>query len=209
MRFLRLQHRPPKPQDPWRCHAHLLDAERVVALAATVPEPLPSSLPGPLPLIASITTGPEDDPARRWGPTARARLDSAVRDLVDLARRQGSQVWLWPSAAGAVSDLPTILQLARRHADDPLRIFLEPAALLAPSMVPTLDDFFARCAEAIVPLPAVAAVLLSNPSGAPVHQGPAGREAFARLLRAAADAGKPLALPDRDADAQASWLGMG
>jgi len=179
-----------------------------VGVAATV-RGVPPGLSPPVPaLIATIAAEPGAGPSALWGPEGRARLDGIVRTLCDAARAHETEVWLRPNVDSLVSDLPTILRLTRRHAEDSLRVFLEPTALLAPSMGPGVGDFLQRCAEAVLPLPSIAGVLLSNAGGAPVHRGMVGRRPLAAFARAAADLGRPIALLDEEVGVQRAWLGL-
>lgn len=181
----------------------------MVALSARVRGEMPAALPRNVGGRAVVVTieGEASVPAfESWGPAGRARLNTLVRGLVELARAHALEVWVRPAVDSLVSDLPTLLDLLRRHRAHPLRIFLEPTALLAESMESTAEDFVARCAESIVPLEGVAAVLVTNVGGTPVQRGPIPRRALAGLWRAAIAHGKPVALIGEGVEEQQRWL---
>lgn len=197
------------PADPWRVEGELSRGGSVVAVSARVRGEVPAALPAGVfcpAVIVTIEGEASGGAFESWGPAGRARLEMLVRRLVELARAHALEVWVRPAVGSLVSDLPTLLDLLRRHRADPLRIFLEPTALLAESMVSTAEDFVARCAESIVPLEGVAAVLVTNVGGTPVQRGPIPRRALAGLWQAAIAHGKPVALAGSHQEEQQRWL---
>jgi hypothetical protein len=210
--------RPIEPGDPWRVDGEVWRGEALAALSARVGGTIPHSLPdgvaggrgsaGAGALIVTIEGAASGGAFESWGPAGRARLDATLRGLIDLARARNLEVWVRPAAESLVSDLPTLVQLARRHEADPIRILLEPAALLTDTMLATADDFVERCAEAVVPMSAVVAVLVTNTGGKPVQEGPISRRALAGLWRAALAHRKPVALRGERVEEQRRWLGV-
>ncbi|MCG3122611.1 MAG: hypothetical protein GIKADHBN_01003 [Phycisphaerales bacterium] len=105
-----------------------------------------------------------DTPWVRWGSEARAKLAASLERLGPVLVHNAATLLLAPGVGGAVSDVPSIMKLdqdCRRIAPGSLGIVLEPAALLAPSMVGDAADHLARL-YALTGLAATVAVVVSN-----------------------------------------------
>jgi hypothetical protein len=167
-----------------------------------------------LPVILKTTThsGADDEGSELpWMPQARARFDSSVGRL---ATSRGT-FWLWPSASGVLSDVPSTQTFFRARADQAFGLFLDPAALLTPAMIPKAEDHLARIFAALSGT--AAAILLANiePVGgvegvqlSPLTRGVLSPKTIANLWREHAPESTPVVLLDEDFDQQLAFLGL-
>lgn len=183
----------------WRWCGRITGPGAVPALVSglSITDAPPEPSPGAQAVVVGCAASADaDDPAEAslasWGPRGRAAMDAGLAAWIERARVGGWELWLRPDARGLVSDAPTVLGLLRRHAGSPLRLFLEPAALLTPSMIPRAEDHLRRVCEALAGHEATAAVLVTNLEGEPAERGPIPGELLALVERAARAAGKPV-----------------
>lgn len=180
-------------------------------------DPPPSTPPaGPVVLRSGWST--DDRPA--WMPGGRESLDAFLRAIP-----AGAEVWLWPAADHALSDVPSIAGFLRRHAQvaggPRVRLLFDPASLLAPSMLARADDHLSRMFEALAAHPSTGAILLANIAPGsdiegsrltPWHAGAIGVKVLADLLRAHAPPDAAIVLMDDRVNEQA-WalaaMGLG
>src|SRR5262245_4742024 len=110
---------------------------------------------------ARIVVRTRGEPELAWMPAARSAFERLVAVL------EGANVpnlCLWPHAAAAVSDVPSILSfMAAPGRADRWRFLLDPVSLLTPSMMARAEDHLTRLFEALAQHPSLAAVLLAEP----------------------------------------------
>ena len=132
---------------------------------------LPTAISTPALIVRSglIETDSDDetdkmDAARRtWSQEGRDRFDAAWADLSAQAESQSIGLWVHPVAGDVLGDIPALRGLA---AGSPKAdIFLEPAALITPSMVDTAEDHFVRMLDGLVESGVVRAVAMTNIAG--------------------------------------------
>lgn len=152
-----------------------------------------------------------EDPVIPWAAGARGALDQAVEALAPAMAGRGITLLLWPRAGDVLSDIPSTLTFLRRWSGGGVGLLLEPAALIAESMLGRVEEHLGRIGEALGAHEATAAILMSNviegenagmlrPS--PMHRGFIEPRLLAEFARAAVEAGKPIALLEEDADEQ-------
>lgn len=117
----------------------------------------------PLAVRSGWVDPPGDEPAGAWLPSVQASFQAAVDALESTARDQGATIWWWPASGHALSDIPSILSFFRARAGRHHGLLLEPAALLAPSMLERGEEHLARAYGA---LSALASCVLVSSVGA-------------------------------------------
>lgn len=147
---------------------------------------------------------------RTWTQAGRDRYDAVLPDLCTQANAVRREIWLWPHARHVLGDAQRVLAEARSWDDaTPLRVLLEPAALLTPAMLDAAEDHLHRAVDALAAHPRTACVLISDvelvepdpttkPEGTPPGpelrsvtpgRGVLGAAALEKLARAAETAG--------------------
>ncbi len=156
------------PPGPWSITHDLLDrAGAVVAHCSglnPLADPIPDHHPGP-PLV--FRSGPPGEGVIPWGAAARSAWLHASDRLAALG-----PAWVHPRAGDVLSDAPGVLSFLNQRPR--FGLFLEPAALLAPAMLPQAPEHLARIAAAL--LPRASAVLLTGvrPESDRLHRAPLG-----------------------------------
>ncbi|MDX9910845.1 MAG: hypothetical protein RBS39_03335 [Phycisphaerales bacterium] len=137
------------------------DAANLLSDAFHWPE-VPADAPADTPLAMWSGWIPDpDDPSPTfrhaspltWMPAARAALEQRLLD----ARRMGLALALRPHARHAISDVPGVLDLARRH--EHARVLLDPLAMLTDDMLPRAADHLRRILSDLATLPTILAVV--------------------------------------------------
>lgn len=115
-------------------------------------------------LIATPTDedGVQDAPWRTWGAQAKVRLAARLAELAARVESAGGTLLVVPTWNGVISDIPTTVQFLKERPSERLGLVLEPASMLAPSMLPNLPDHLARLYGAAAMLPGVEGVIVSN-----------------------------------------------
>ena len=187
-------------------NTHAIVSARVLSI-----EPTPDAVPE-LPVIlktANSSSGGDDGDDLPWMPHARARFDAAV----DLLATKGGPFWLWPSAVGVLSDVPSTQSFFRARTHQPFHLFLDPASLLTPAMLPKAEDHLARIFSALSGT--AVAILLANiePQGgvegvqlSPLTRGVLSHKTIVNLWREHAPESTPIVLLDDDLAAQLALL---
>ncbi|MEM7755423.1 MAG: hypothetical protein AAF297_07275 [Planctomycetota bacterium] len=154
---------------------------------------------------------------RTFAAAGRAELDAAVVRLGGLAGGSGGRVVFWPSAASAMSDIPSVRAVANGWgADDPFGLLVDPGALLIPAMLREADEHLRRMAEELVPLGRVWAVRITDVvedgeglRAVPVGEGRLPLDAMCSVAAAARAADRPVVLlAEGGIDEQARRLGL-
>ncbi len=108
-----------------------------------------------------------------WLPASRQRFDAFCTALEQALQRRLTasthplQLLLWPHANGVISDAPSLHTFLRAR---PAWGFLfDPAALLTPAMLPSVDDHLARLFDAFSAHPRAAAAVRSDDSMVAAH----------------------------------------
>lgn len=164
----------------------------------------------PVVLRTSDAREPEPDvPHLPWMPGSRDRFMAAADTLV-------GEFWLWPSADGVLSDVPSTQSFFRaRSANASLRLFLDPASLLTSGMLAKADDHLERAFAGLGK--SAVAILLANvePSGgsegvrlSPLTRGVLSPRRIVDLWREYADPLTPVVLLDEDLAGQRAIVGM-
>ncbi|MEL6328657.1 MAG: hypothetical protein AAFR38_03265 [Planctomycetota bacterium] len=149
---------------------------------------------------AARDDGTFDADFRTWTPAGREAFDAWAATLA-------GETWLRPHCRHVVSDVQTCLNLVRSWEDQaelPLRLLLDPAALLTASMLGQAEDHLARAIETLGSHELVPAVVLADVTliestdryepdvaPAPLGTGAIGLETWAAAVRLAGG------LPDR------------
>lgn len=97
-----------------------------------------------------------------WSPRGKAAFESEIDRLAPVVARLEFELILWPSAGDALSDIPSCLSFLRRYESGPFRLLIEPAALLAESMLPRAAEHLERIVDSLADHPGVAASMASN-----------------------------------------------
>lgn len=189
------------------------------ALLAPVPDALP--LPGAPRLIIRTGFLPDEDhpdrpDPRTWGPRGWEALEAALRPYL---ARDGARILLRPAHTDVLSDAPSCIRFLDRReqwgadAGERLGILLDPAAMIAPSMIPTAEDHIARILEIVANRPGVDGVVAANieirddaPAPTPLHRGSIPPARLAALFRANVPAATPLILTDVELEKQRAVL---
>ncbi len=101
-------------------------------------------------------------PWRSWGAGAKARLTARLAQLADRIESAESRLLVVPTWNGVISDIPTTVQFVKERPSERMGLVLEPASMIAPSMLPNVADHLARLYGAAAMLPGVEAVVVSN-----------------------------------------------
>lgn len=202
----------------WQVSDQITEAEGRSSLAmvsACTPAQAATITTGPeLPVVLRAGLGPgtaSEPDALQWLPASRAKFNEAISAL---ASKPG-QFWLWPSANGVLSDVPSTASFFRAKESSPFRLFLDPASLLTPDMLPKAEDHLARILQGLAGQ--ATAILLANvePSGgiegvqlAPLTRGALSPRLIVDLWRHHAAQTTPVVILDQDVPAQQALLGM-
>jgi hypothetical protein len=123
--------------------------------------------------LAGIDRLDRPDHSLAWLPASRQRFESfctALEKTFKDGPTTGSyplQLLIWPHALGAVSDAPSLHTFLRLR---PAWGFIfDPAALVTPAMLPSLDDHLSRLFDAFASHPRAAAALRSNDALVPAR----------------------------------------
>lgn len=81
-----------------------------------------------------------DKPA--WLPETRAEFHRRVDGI-----RGPRELWIWPTAGGAISDVPSLLTFLRTRPQ--WKFILDPVSMLTPALLPRLDDHMRRLFDAL------------------------------------------------------------
>ena len=135
---------------------------------------------------------------RTFAAAGRERLDAAMTRL----RGGADRVVFWPSAATAMSDIPSVRAVANGWgAGDPYSLLLDPAALLIPGMLREADEHLRRMAEDLVGLDRVWAVRITDAievggtmKPVPIGEGRLPMDALRSFAAATRGAGRPVVL---------------
>lgn len=152
----------------------------------------------------------EDDSGRSgswgsWSPRGKAAFESEVDRLAPVLSGLGIEMALWPNVGEALSDVPSCLSFLRRYESGPYKLLIEPAALLAESMVPRAGEHMERILDSLAEHPGVAAMLVSNvefSGGSPACVSLVGglipRGLIDLMVSRASATARPLVVRDRD-----------
>jgi len=152
------------------------------------------------------------DPILPWMPAARVAFQTAAESLLTRPPVVG-EYWLWPSAGGVLSDVPSTQTFFRSTAG--FRLFLDPASLLTPAMIPKAEDHLDRIMAGLGSL--ASAVLLANvePLGdvegvqlSPLTRGVLSPKFIIDAWRRNVPAETPVVLFDEDFAGQRALLGL-
>jgi hypothetical protein len=144
-------------------------------------------------------------------PKSRERFAVAVAEL----KSRPGEFWFWPSTNGVLSDVPSTGSFFRANQGGPFRLFLDPASLLTPEMLPKAEDHLERIFSALAG--SASAILLANvePLGgvegvqlSPLTRGVLSPRVMVDLWREHADPGTPVVLLDEDVPGQRAMLGV-
>lgn len=188
----------------WASAHNVMDAARVARPAAE------SILLRTEPAKGSV----EDDgpPMLPWMPAARSAFQAAIETLRSKPPAVG-EFWLWPSCGGVLSDVPSTQTFFRGTAG--FRLFLDPASLLTPAMIPKAEDHLDRIMAGLGSL--ASAVLLANiePLGdvegvqlSPLTRGVLSPKIVIDAWRRHIPAETPVVLLDEDLAGQRALLGL-
>lgn len=123
-------------------------------LNLVVAEPLPA-----------FGLGEDFDAMPPWLPSARANVDAALLEIE--ARNPDASLVLWPHAAGAISDAPSLRTFLRSRgvsAGGRWRFVYDAAALLTLAMRENVEDHLVRWSEVLLTHPDLAAVVVCEHS---------------------------------------------
>lgn len=105
------------------------------------------------------------DAVPRWLPSARAEVDAALLEIE--SAYPGAKLVLWPHAAGAISDAPSLRTFLRSRgvaAGGRWRFVYDASALLTPGMLGNAEDHLSRWSEVLLTHPDLAAVVVCEQS---------------------------------------------
>ena len=175
-----------------------------------------------VPVIASPgwIDAEDDEPVSPRDPGVSFRTFMAGgRDAAEAGRRRaveaGTELILRPSAASALSDIPSVRAAAKAWGgDDPTRVLIDPAGLFTPEMVRTAEDHLERMAEELIGLEPVWGVLVTDLregpgrwEAAPIGAGVLPVESLAMVARVAVERGRAVVVLGEPAG-QAALLGL-
>ncbi len=152
------------------------------------------------------------DPILPWMPAARTAFQTAAETLLTKPPAVG-EYWLWPSAGGVLSDVPSTQTFFRSTTG--FRLFLDPASLLTPAMIPKAEDHLNRIMAGLGSL--ASAILLANiePLGdvegvqlSPVTRGVLSPKIVIDAWRQHVPRETPVVLLDEDLAGQRALLGL-
>lgn len=144
-------------------------------------------------------------------PAARERFAASIATLEAVP----GEYWLWPSADGVLSDVPSTGSFFRSREGGKLRLFLDPVSMLTRDMLPKAEDHLTRIFSALAGL--AAAILLANvePLGSvegvqlsPLTRGVLSPRVMVELWREFGPAGTPVVVLDEDVAGQRALLGQ-
>lgn len=211
-----------------RVNLHVLRGERITNLVSgdTFADLLPTDLLTSAAAFAAPRSGRAvawsgrvdegDGPGvRTWGAPGRAALMSCCDRLEPVLRAARAAVLLRPHARHVLSDVPACAGFLRERARGPFGVLVDPVSMLTAPMLARAIDHVERTVDALIPLPGVAGVVISNADrgadgdvrAVPITRGVLDPDALSRLIRRAVPGDLPLVLVDDDVDAQASLLG--
>jgi hypothetical protein len=122
-----------------------------------------------------------------WTGPGRDALDARVAALAGPLRDRDLTLCLRPHARHVLSDAPSCRAFLEAHADAPVALALDPAALLEESMLDAAGDHLGRILAALAPASAMI-ILTGDHAGLPADD-------LHRLVRAAAGPAVPIARP--------------
>jgi hypothetical protein len=99
---------------------------------------------------------------RTWSATGWTAFERVAKELDAAAEAAGVDVILRPHARHVLADPQSTLAWLRRTSPQRLKILLDPAAWLTPSMLETADDHLARAFESFTGHPAVWGTVLTG-----------------------------------------------
>jgi hypothetical protein len=161
---------------------------------------------------------PQRPDPRTWGPRGWEALEASIRACL---RRQGPRLLVRTAHTDVLSDAPSCIRFLDRREEwgggssgvDRLGILLDPAAMIAPSMIATAEDHIARILEIVAALPGVDGVVAANIKAhngqavaTPFHMGMVPPDRLGALLRVHVPVGTPIVLKDEDLDNQIAKL---
>jgi hypothetical protein len=161
---------------------------------------------------ATGTAEDEAEPILPWMPAARSAFQAAIETLRNKPPAVG-EYWLWPSAGGVLSDVPSTQTFFRGTSG--FRLFLDPASLLTPAMIPKAEDHLGRILLGLGSL--ASAVLLANiePLGdvegvqlSPLTRGVLSPKIMIDAWRRHVPAETPVVILDEDVAEQRALLGF-
>jgi len=110
--------------------------------------------------------GPVEDAAPGyWGREAWERLEATIAELIPTLAERGTRLLLRPQQGRTLADVPGALRLLNGPLGERLGLILDPAAMLAPSMIRGAADHLRRAFEALGPR--ADALVLSNIAAVP------------------------------------------
>lgn len=125
--------------------------------------------PGAATRVFVWASPPEGGAPGYWGREAWERFDAALADLAGPLGAAGARLLLRPHHARTLADVPGALRLLNGPHAERLGLLLDPAAMLAPSMLPGAKDHLRRIFEALGPR--ADALVLSNIAALPGADG--------------------------------------
>lgn len=153
----------------------------------------------------------EDMPDFAWMPKARERFRASIERL----EARPGEYWLWPSAEGVLSDVPSTRSFFCSREGGNLRLLLDPASMLTRDMLPKAEDHLARIFAGLGGI--AAAILLANiePHGglegvqlSTLTRGVLSPKVVVELWREFGSEGTPVVVLDEDVAGQRAVLGM-
>jgi len=183
------------------------------SLLSPTPDAIPAS-PRQRLIVSSGFLPDEDEPdhpdPRTWGQRGWEALEAAV--AYHLAGN-GPRLLIRPAWQDVISDSPSCIRLLEKRGqwggEGRLALLLDPAAMLAPSMIPNAEDHVRRILELVAGREGVDGVVAANvevregvPRRAPLHRGAIDTSRLVTLYRELVPAGVPLVLVGGEIEAQ-------
>jgi hypothetical protein len=92
---------------------------------------------------------------RNWMMSGRDALRSALDDLAPVLAETGTTLLVRPHRHHVISDIHTCADLFRERAGQPIQLALDPASMLAPSMLGDIEEHLGRMLEILGPIAGV------------------------------------------------------
>lgn len=158
------------------------------------------------------------DEPRTWMRAGQDRLKAFLDEVAPALRHHGRTLCFRPHHRHVVGDVHASMKLLRERAGEPFEILLSPADMLAPSMLPTVEDHLTRMFAHLGPV--AAAVLLFDLAETPeteetgllaplpLGEGRLPKDLVARLLEAHVPAETPVILLPGGLETQREAIGV-
>ncbi len=187
------------------------------AAGSSLLSPTPDALPASPEQRLIIRSGwlpdeeaPDRPDPRTWGARGWEALEEALsRHLAGT----GPRILIRPAWTDVISDTPSCIRFLDLREQwgglERLGLLLDPAAMLAPSMMPTAEDHVRRILEMVAGREGVDGVVASNvevregvPRHAPLHRGAIDAQRLSALYRGLVPASIPIILTGGEAEVQ-------